>query len=38
MHANKVLNPIEREDIDNLSDDSGATDLSDVGLCSLNIH
>ena len=38
MHANKVLNPLERDNVDELSDDSAATDLSDVGLCSLNIH
>ena len=38
MHANKVLNPLERDNLDELSDDSAATDLSDVGLCSLNIH
>ncbi len=38
MHANKVLNPSDRDNLDELSDDSVATDLSDVGLCSLNIH
>jgi hypothetical protein len=47
MHANKVLYPRnqfpDEEDLDgpnaeNASNASSQTDLSDVGLCSLNIH
>lgn len=47
MHANKVLYPKnqfpddednEGSNADNVSNASSQTDLSDVGLCSLNIH
>lgn len=47
MHANKVLYPKnqfpddednEGPNADNVSNASSQTDLSDVGLCSLNIH
>ena len=47
MHANKVLQPknqfgddepFDGPDNDNQSQGSSQTDLSDVGLCSLNIH
>jgi len=43
MHANKVLYPKnnqhdEAETDDQASHASSQTDLSDVGLCSLNIH
>ena len=47
MHANKVLYPRnqfpDEDDLagpngDNASNASSQTDLSDVGLCSLNIH
>lgn len=47
MHSNKVLYPKNQfpdeseanlQDIDNQSANSSQTDLSDVGLCSLNIH
>ncbi len=43
MHQNKILYPKNQfgdndGDDDNLSNASSQTDLSDVGLCSLNIH
>jgi len=42
MHSQKVLYPRTDvpggDDEDNISQGSSQTDLSDVGLCSLNIH
>lgn len=38
MHADKVIPTPRRPDSDNDSECSVQTDLSDVGLCSLNVH
>jgi hypothetical protein len=42
MHSNKVLYPknqfADDDGDENVSQASSQTDLSDVGLCSLNIH